>query len=59
MRVAFTRSIASPAHSDLWVHEFARNISTQLTFDFSLNMMATWSPDESRIIISSNREWLF
>jgi Tol biopolymer transport system component len=41
--------------TDLWVHEFARNTSTQLTFDHSLNWMAVWSATGSRIIFSSNR----
>ena len=41
--------------TDLWVHEFARNTSTQFTFDPSLNWMAVWSANGSHIIFSSNR----
>jgi Tol biopolymer transport system component len=41
---------------DLWVHEFARNTSTRLTFDPAQDWMAVWSPDGSRIAWSTDRD---
>jgi Tol biopolymer transport system component/predicted Ser/Thr protein kinase len=46
-------------NSDLWVHEFARNTSTKLTFDASVNWEGVWSADGSRIIFASDRNGAF
>jgi hypothetical protein len=59
-RVAFSRgaptgSVGRP-RVDLWVHEFARNTSTQLTFSPSTNGLPVWSPDGSRIVYASNQD---
>jgi Tol biopolymer transport system component len=60
-RVAFSRMNSQARgrsglpNADLWVHEFGRNISTQLTFDPGVNWMAVWSADGSRIIFASDR----
>ena len=44
---------------ELWVHEFARNTSTQLTFGSGVDWMAVWSPDGSRIVFASDRDGNF
>ena len=41
---------------DIWVHDFARGTSTRLTSDPASDWLATWSPDGSRIIFSSDRD---
>jgi Tol biopolymer transport system component/predicted Ser/Thr protein kinase len=60
-RVAYSRVGAQPGYTslpnhDLWVHEFARNTSTKLTFEPSVTWMAVWSADGSRIIFASDRD---
>jgi len=44
--------------ADIWVHEFARDIWTRLTFDPAIDWLpaTTWAPDGSRIIFSSKRD---
>jgi Tol biopolymer transport system component len=49
----------SGLHSDLWIHEFARNTSTQLTFARGQDWMAVWSPDGNRIVFASDRDGNF
>jgi dipeptidyl aminopeptidase/acylaminoacyl peptidase len=53
------RSIFGPGErpsADIWVYEFARGNSTRLTTDPAVDWLATWSPDGSRIIFSSERD---
>jgi len=45
-----------PRNSAIWLHEFSRGTSAPLTFSPSVNWMAVWSPDGSRIIFASNRD---
>jgi eukaryotic-like serine/threonine-protein kinase len=42
--------------SDIWIHEFARGISTRLTSNPAVDWLAAWSPDGSRVIFSSDRD---
>ena len=43
--------------ADIWVYDFARGgISTRLTTGPAVDWLATWSPDGSRIIFSSDRD---
>jgi Tol biopolymer transport system component len=65
-RVAFSRVSAQtgeisgrPPNHDLWVHEFARNTSTQITFDPAINWQAVWSADGSHIVFASDRDGPF
>jgi serine/threonine protein kinase len=63
-RVAFNRygsgaSILGRLRSDIWVHEIARNTSTQFTFNPGLDWMGVWSPDGSRIVFASDRNGNF
>jgi hypothetical protein len=60
MRVAYSHVSTQSegpglSNIDLWVHEFARNTSTQITFDHFTNWEAVWSPDGNRIIFASGR----
>jgi serine/threonine protein kinase len=52
-RVAVSRTGAS---GDIWLHEFARVLSTRLTFAPALYGLPIWSPKGDRIIFSSSRE---
>jgi Tol biopolymer transport system component len=65
-RVAFSRMSSQaretsgrPPNYDLWVHEFSRNTSTQITFDPAINWQAVWSADGNRIIFASDRDGPF
>jgi eukaryotic-like serine/threonine-protein kinase len=40
---------------DVWVEDFARNVSTRLTFDPADDSYAVWSPDDSRVAFLSQR----
>jgi dipeptidyl aminopeptidase/acylaminoacyl peptidase len=44
--------------ADIWVYDFARNTSARLTTGPAFDWLATWSPDGSRIIFSSDRDGL-
>ncbi|MEQ1731200.1 MAG: hypothetical protein ABL982_22755, partial [Vicinamibacterales bacterium] len=57
-RLAFDRidSKARTGTEDLWVHEFARNTTTRLTFDPARDQYPVWSPDGSRLAWSSTRD---
>jgi Tol biopolymer transport system component len=46
-------------NTDIWLHEFSRGTSTRLTSDPSVDAMAVWSPDGSRIIFFSDRDGIF
>jgi len=65
-RVVFSRTSSQagetsgrPPNYDLWIHEFSRNTSTQITFDPTINWQAVWSADGSRIIFASDRDGPF
>jgi tRNA A-37 threonylcarbamoyl transferase component Bud32 len=40
---------------DLWVEDFARKVSTRLTFDPADDSYPVWSPDDSRVAFLSQR----
>jgi serine/threonine protein kinase/Tol biopolymer transport system component len=58
-QVHFLRGGGGLPYTDLWVHEFTRNTSTQLTFGAGVNWMAVWSSDGRRIVFASNRDGNF
>jgi len=49
--------IVDPAtnRADVWVFDVARNVATRLTFGPTDNSYPVWSPDDSRIVFTSNR----
>jgi len=42
--------------SDLWVYDFARDVSTRFTFDPANDEYAVWSPDDKQIAFVSSRK---
>jgi len=40
---------------DLWIHDLARRVSSRFTFDPANDFDPVWSPDDTRIVFSSNR----
>jgi Tol biopolymer transport system component len=50
--------------SDIWLHDFARGVSTRFTFDVNagepdLGKGPVWSPDGTRLVFSSRRAGIF
>jgi serine/threonine protein kinase len=56
-RVAFDRRSRS-SRPNIWIYEFQRGISTQLTFNSAADGYGypVWSGDSSRLVFSSNRD---
>jgi serine/threonine-protein kinase len=48
-------TVGDGANRDLWTYDFARGAMTRLTFEASLESTGVWSPDDRRIVFSSNR----
>jgi Tol biopolymer transport system component len=53
-RLAIARRDA--AHTDLWIVDLDRGISTRLTADSSDNRYPVWSPDGTQLFFESNRK---
>ena len=53
-RVAASRGDGN--NTDIWLHEFARGVSTRFTSDPAYDWLAVWSPNGDRIIFSSQRD---
>jgi len=49
-------SIPSGTTRDIWVYDVARGLKTRFTFDATDERAPIWSPDGSRIVVSSNRK---
>jgi serine/threonine protein kinase len=43
-------------NGDIWMYDFARNITTRLTFDPNSDLSPIWSRDGTRIVFASNRD---
>jgi len=43
-------------NTDIWIYEIARGIQTRFTFDAHADFVPHWSPDDRRIVFSSNRK---
>jgi serine/threonine protein kinase/Tol biopolymer transport system component len=55
-RVALERSDPkNPNGGNIWLYEFARDVTTRFTFDSDWDSGPVWSPDGSRIAFGSNR----
>jgi serine/threonine-protein kinase len=52
-RLAF--EISDGKQHDIWVHDLARDTTTQLTFEPSEERAAVWTPDGKRIAFASDR----
>ena len=40
---------------DIWIHDLARRVSSRFTFDPANDFAPIWSPDDTRVVFSSNR----
>jgi eukaryotic-like serine/threonine-protein kinase len=40
---------------DIWIYDLARRVSTRFTFDPANDFAPIWSPDDTRVVFSSNR----
>ena len=54
-RIAVMKTEANAVSGDIWTIDLARGTSTRMTFDPSNDVSPLWSPDDSRIIFTSNR----
>jgi Tol biopolymer transport system component len=43
------------ARGDIWIHDLARRVSSRFTVDPANDFDPVWSPDDTRIVFSSNR----
>jgi eukaryotic-like serine/threonine-protein kinase len=48
-------SLHADAQFDIWLYEFARGVSTRLTFASSVEGYPLWSPDGNRLVFNSDR----
>ncbi len=56
-RVVVSNKPLSPTDTtDIWLYDLARNAPTRFTFDPANDIYAVWSPDDSYLIFSSDRE---
>ena len=51
-RVAVDVRDPQTGHSDIWIYDLARRVSTRFTFEPADNVFPIWSPDDSRIVFS-------
>ncbi len=54
-RVAYAVVDPQTANVDIWIHDLTRGTSSPLTFGPGVNLSPVWSPDDRRIVFSSNR----
>jgi Tol biopolymer transport system component len=54
-RIAIDIIDPATGRSDVWTYDLARNVATRLTFGPTENNFPVWSPDDSRIAFTSNR----
>jgi serine/threonine protein kinase/Tol biopolymer transport system component len=58
-RLAFEQTDRDGRHVDIWIHEFASNATSRLTFGPGLNEIPLWSPDGKRINFGAQRSVIF
>jgi Tol biopolymer transport system component len=54
-RVAYAIEDPQNMLCDIWIHDLTRRTATRLTFGPGVNIFPVWSPDDRRIVFSSNR----
>jgi Tol biopolymer transport system component len=54
-RVAVGLATGTPANTDIWTFDIARNVPSRLTFDPGFDASPVWSPDGTRIAFLGNR----
>jgi len=42
-------------NGDIWIYDLARRVSSRFTFDPANDFAPVWSPDDTRVVFSSNR----
>ncbi len=50
------RKVAVVQDNQVWVYELARDTMTRFTFEGSINTVPVWTPDDSRIAITSDKD---
>ncbi len=55
-RVAVQRTETNAINGDIWTIDLTRGTSTRLTFDPANDFVPVWSPDDGRVLFSSNRK---
>jgi len=58
-RVAVDITDPQAGHSDIWIYDLARRVSTRFTFEPVDNIFPIWPPDDGRILFASNRKGQF
>ena len=57
--IAFGVLSGQPSHSDIWVRDLVRGVSSRLTFDPADEVWPVWSPDGTRIAYAVNNGGTF
>ena len=55
-RIAFSDTSTGTPGTDIWIHEFDRNLRTRLTTNAATDDNPIWSPDGSQLIFNSTRD---
>ncbi len=56
-RLATNRSV--DGNTDVWIVDLARGVPSRITFDPASELQTIWSPDGSRLVLTSNRSGVY